>query len=669
MREIHMKKQSSAWGFDPSTQQPELLRAWNRFQETGHPDPDVVSPHIAESWIRSRRHNIDPFGLPCDSLEQDEYRKRVQASAGLINLATPIIENLFESFGSSRYVVALYDSDGYHLLRLAQPEDIRLRENLGLKIGLCFDERSAGTCGFSLAKISKQMIRIAGCEHYLKLLHNLVGIYAPILEPRSRKVIGVIAVGGASLLQYPQTESIVVAARTAIENLLELDRAKRRLFIYSKSLQFAIDFQDDAIILVDRKGRVYEMNQAARKALGLYEEDVTRLHIADVKQFMPISKIITDALLLSDQETIEAECRLGNNMYLLKAQGVRKSGENIEGVLVQMKSVRDLSKICREMTVEQPRYTFEHIVGSSKAIQEVISLARFAARVDGPVVIEGESGTGKELVAQAIHNASRRKHKPFIPVNCAAIPSELIESTIFGHEKGAFTGAVRTHMGKFEMADSGTFFLDEISDMPKTMQAKMLRAIEEGKIDRVGGTRPILVDVRILSATNKDLFELVRSGLFREDLYYRLNVFRIFIPPLRERKEDIIDLIYKMVDEFSAIYEKHLFQVSKGYIDRLLDYDWPGNVRELKNAIQYSIARLEGDSLLAAHLDGFFRHEKRPESHLPEKSEAKGMARLVDLERKMIIETLRSHNDNKTEAARALGISRATLYRKLKSLH
>lgn len=662
------EKQSGAWGFDPSIQQPGLLQAWYRFHETGAPDANIVPPHIAESWLRSRQYNIDPFGPPFSNLEKDEYHKHVQSNARLINLATPIIENLFESFGSSRYVVGLYDGDGYHLLRLAQPEDIRLREKHGIIMGICYDEKYVGTCGFSLAKRLKRPLRITGCEHYLQVLHHVAGVYAPILEPQTERVLGVIAVGGASLIQYPQAESIVVAASTAIDNLLELDKAKRELFIYSKSLQIAINFQDDAIILINRQGRVYEMNKAARKALGLDQQDVTLFHISDLRQSEPVRKIMTDALRLSDQEKIQTECHIGEHTYLLKAQGVIRPGENIEGVLIQLKNVRDISRMFVEMTQEEPRYTFEHIVGSSKAIQEIITLARIAAKGNGPVVIEGESGTGKELLAQAIHNDSRRRGKPFVAVNCAAIPSELIESLIFGHEKGAFTGAVRTHIGKFEMADGGTLFLDEIADMPKTMQAKMLRAIEECKIERVGGKRSIPVDVRILSATNKDLLDQVKRDLFREDLFYRLHVFRIFIPPLRERKEDLLELITRIITEFTATYEKHVSKVSKGYRDRLLNHDWPGNVRELKNAIQYSIARLEGDNLLPAHLDGFFHYA--PKGDLPslKRLPLEKEGSLADFERKIIIQALHSHNDNKTKTALALGISRATLYRKLKAL-
>jgi transcriptional regulator with PAS, ATPase and Fis domain len=243
---------------------------------------------------------------------------------------------------------------------------------------------------------------------------------------------------------------------------------------------------------------------------------------------------------------------------------------------------------------------------------------------------------------------------------------ELIESIIFGHKKGAFTGAVRTHIGKFELAHGGTLFLDEVADMPNTMQAKMLRAIEEGKIERVGGERSISVDVRIVAASNKNLLELVRQNLFRQDLFFRLNVFRIVIPPLRERKADIADLVHLFVDEFTPLFEKRVSSVSGAYIQCLLDYDWPGNVRELRNAVQYSMARLGGRTLMPGHLEGFFPAAQ--EAHPLMASQIGTSLDLSEFEEKVILDALKRHQGNKTEAAKALGIGRSTLYRKLKAM-
>lgn len=656
---------SYSWDFDPSKRQPKLLKAWKDFITTGIVSTKVVPDYIAESWRRSREYKIDPHRIsPKSYLSPEAYDKQIDCSRRIVDLASPIIGNLFESFGASRYIVSLYDSKGYHLIRLAQPEDLKLREQHGLVVGLCFAETSVGTTGFSLACRLRRPVRMIGCEHYLELLHHVSGVYAPIINPRTEDVVGVIAVGGTVLVEYPQAESIVVAASTAIENLLELDQAKTETVIYSRSLEMTIDSLEDGILVVDHRGNIREMNLAARKIFKLGRGASEKQKVTELPYATFLEDVVNSSLQFENPEDYQSEIQLGDHAFLVKAKSIRKENDTTHGVLIQLKNIRVLSQMLHDITVEQPRYTLDSIVGSSASISEIKNLARTAARTEAPVIIEGESGTGKEMIAQAVHNASIRKRKPFVAVNCAAIPMELIESIIFGHKKGAFTGAVRTHIGKFELAHEGTLFLDEIADMPKTMQAKMLRAIEEGRIERVGGEKPITVDVRIVSASNRNLLEQVQQNLLRQDLFFRLNVFRVTIPPLRERKEDIVDLTHLFVDEFMPIFEKRVSKLSVAYIQCLLDYDWPGNVRELRNAVQYSMAKLKGRKLMPGHLEGFF--PGAGEDHPLLKRNTDRSLRLSDFEEKMIREALELYGGNKTEAARALGIGRATLYRKLK---
>jgi sigma-54 dependent transcriptional regulator, acetoin dehydrogenase operon transcriptional activator AcoR len=660
------ESKSYSWDFDPSKRQPELLKAWKRFIATGKISLKIVPDHIAESWCSSRENNVDPYCFsPKSLLNPEEYRKQLNRSQRIISLASPIIKNLFESFGASRYIVSLYDSKGYHLMRLAQPQDLELREQHGLVVGLCFDEISVGTAGFNLACRLRRPVRMIGCEHYMEPLHHVSGVYAPILEPRSQSVVGVIAVGGTVLVEYPQAESIVVAASTAIENLLELDQAKTETVIYSRSLQITIDSLEDGIVVLDHLGNIREMNLVARQILKLEQEVVEKIKITELSNADPLGEIVAKMLQFKNRESYQTEIQIGDNSYLVKAKSIREENETTHGVLVQLKNIRDLSQMLHDITADQPRYTLDSIVGSSNFILEIKNLASIAAKTDAPVIIEGESGTGKELVAQAIHNASNRKWKPFVAINCAAIPAELIESTIFGHKKGAFTGAIRTHIGKFELAHEGTLFLDEIADMPMTMQAKMLRTIEEGRIERVGGEKSITVNARIVSASNKNLLEQIGQNQFRQDLFFRLNVFKIAIPALRERKEDIADLTRQFVTEFELIFEKRVSKISPVYIQRLLDYEWPGNVRELRNAIQYSMARLSGQTLMPQHLDGYFSDMTENHPLIAQKN-IDNFA-LSKLEKKTIRDALQRHGGNKTKTAKALGIGRATLYRKLKN--
>jgi len=308
------------------------------------------------------------------------------------------------------------------------------------------------------------------------------------------------------------------------------------------------------------------------------------------------------------------------------------------------------------------------LVGSSKKMQELFGLIERVATSNVSVLITGESGTGKELVARTLHDLSPRKPKPFVAVNCAAIPETLIESEIFGHEKGAFTGAVERRAGCFELAEEGTLLLDEIGEMPVATQAKLLRVLEDRKLRRLGSKIESPVDVRVLAATNKNPEDAVASGELRGDLYYRLNVFNIHMPPLREHKEDIPAIVDSMLIDMNQKHDRHLAGINEEMMSRLMAYDWPGNVRELRNTIERAVV-LGGEGYLDVnHLPPGFGN--RPARPLPDNQGnlvQVGVGTTVDeVERLLIVKTLESTNNNKTKAAEILGISLKTLHNKLK---
>lgn len=307
------------------------------------------------------------------------------------------------------------------------------------------------------------------------------------------------------------------------------------------------------------------------------------------------------------------------------------------------------------------------LIGSSQAMRDLKNQIGMIAKGDSRVLILGESGTGKELAARAIHSLSKRANASFVEVNCAAIPQELIESELFGHEKGAFTGAVDRKIGKFELANGGTLFLDEIGDMSPLTQAKLLRVIETQKFQRVGGIKDINVDVRIISATNKDLSEEIKTGKFREDLYYRLNVVPIYIPPLRQRKEDIPELIEYFIDEYQKEKGWKRKILTKEALRMLQNYDWPGNVRELKNAVERLMIMTTSDIIDIDIIEktGIISNKIREESyfHYCNLKEARDA-----FERDFIIKKLKENNWNMTKTAEIIGIERSNLYKKIKSL-
>lgn len=302
------------------------------------------------------------------------------------------------------------------------------------------------------------------------------------------------------------------------------------------------------------------------------------------------------------------------------------------------------------------------IIGESQVMRDLIAKIMSVAPTNSRVLIFGENGTGKELVARAIHRNSKRSDRPFIQVNCAAIPDDLIESELFGHERGSFTGAITRSIGKFEQANNATLFLDEIGDMSIRTQSKVLKAIEEGEFTRIGGKEPIKVDVRIISATNKDLQQEVEQGRFREDLYYRLNVIPIYVPPLRERIEDIPLLVSYFLSKFSAENGVKEKRISQSAMKLLQSYHWPGNVRELKNLIERLVIMVSSDSIEVGDLpNNLFEQPKTTKLSAVELRKAKN-----DFEREYILQTLRSCDWNITETAKKLGIERTNLHRKMK---
>jgi len=304
--------------------------------------------------------------------------------------------------------------------------------------------------------------------------------------------------------------------------------------------------------------------------------------------------------------------------------------------------------------------SFSDIIGKGKKIQDILNLVQKVAKTDASVLIRGESGTGKDLIAQAIHNNSIRKEKPFVRAECAVYAEGVLESELFGHEKGAFTGASQSRMGRFELANGGTLFLDEIGDMKPSIQLKLLRVLQEKTFERVGGTKPVRVDVRIIAATNKNLEDAIQKGIFREDLYYRINVVPIYMPTLRERKEDIPDLVNHFIKKFSGKVSNRIKGISPEAKDLLMMYEWPGNVRELENTIERAMVLADGNILLPDHLT--LPTKVLMNQDIPR---AGTLVKVEILEKKLIQEALEQAGWVRTKAAAILGIKRPTLNYKM----
>ncbi len=391
-----------------------------------------------------------------------------------------------------------------------------------------------------------------------------------------------------------------------------------------------------------------------------------------VKQAEPTLPVLLITAFGSVESAVEA-MKVGADDYLAKPVDLYELRRRVQALVERRRLSVEVDELKARL---DERFGFENIVGSSPPMRELFDQIRMVAPTRATVLIRGESGTGKELIANAIHQNSDRKRGRFLPINCAAIPATLMESELFGHEKGSFTGADRAHPGKFEQAHGGTLFLDEIGELSLDLQAKLLRVLEEKTVTRVGGTQGIPVDARILTATNRDLHRLAAEGRFREDLLYRLKVVELRIPPLRERGEDIPRLAHTFVAQLAREYGKPIAGISPEVLQALSAFPWPGNVRELKNVIERMVIFCSDTELRESHLPSELRFHGGP--LLPAPSEAPVLptehrappARDVQpldlLERDAILDTLKKTGGNKTQTARLLGIGLRTLHRKLK---
>ena len=376
-----------------------------------------------------------------------------------------------------------------------------------------------------------------------------------------------------------------------------------------------------------------------------------------VRELDPFLPIIIITAFGSKEVAVEA-VKKGAYDFFTKPFKLAEMEVVVNRALERRRLQRELQEIQEKLA---GRYQLDAIIGYSGRMQEVLRLIKKVSHTDATVLIEGESGTGKELVAEAVHYHSRRKDKPLVKVNCAAIPEGLIESELFGHEKGSFTGAISRKIGKFEAANQGTIFLDEIGDMPLTAQAKVLRVLQDRTFERVGGNQPIHVDVRIIAATNKNLSHEVREKRFREDLYFRLNTFPILLPPLRERKEDIPYLVEHFLRQPAGRIGIEPPAISAETLEYLGKYHWPGNVRELENILERAVIMAEGGLITPARLSSHLT------SSQPSPSPGMGLDEsIARIEKEIILEALKKSGWVQSKAAKALGISERSLWHRVK---
>ncbi|HUW63886.1 MAG TPA: sigma 54-interacting transcriptional regulator [Spirochaetia bacterium] len=455
-------------------------------------------------------------------------------------------------------------------------------------------------------------------------------------------------------------------------------RLEAALLRTEATLASVLDATEDAVCVVDTEERVTAWN---RKAEQLWEIKAADILGRNINEFFP-NLMVTRVARENREVRGEYHQPLPGTHVLINAVPISAGGAVLGGVSAE-KDITEIVHLNRALTKAslevrqlqeavqkggQVAGAFRHLLGHHPRMRDVIALAGRAAPTDATVLIRGESGTGKEILARAVHDAGRRAGKPFIVINCGAIPHDLFESEIFGYEEGAFTGANRKGKpGLLELAEGGTVFLDEIGELPVALQVKLLRVLQDRKFYRVGGYQPVSVDVRVIAATNRQLKNMISSGLFREDLYYRLNVINLEIPPLRERQSDIPELTYHFLQEYGHLYGKEIEEVPPHVMASLISYPWPGNVRELKNTVERLVILTEGNVADTGAIPGYMQD---PAGRGPaDGGKPAGLHSATErAERETIFQALQEAGGNRTVAAGILNIPRSTLYYKMNRL-
>ncbi len=427
------------------------------------------------------------------------------------------------------------------------------------------------------------------------------------------------------------------------------------------------------VLIMDRERRVHAINNAIEQTFGIHLSEVINRRGGEVLNCVHASatdkgcgyseecsecKVRQTALeAISGKKIEKNRARVQLNIrgietnldFLISAAPLDHDGERL--AIVILEDITELNELKKRLKAET---YFAGIISRDALMNELFQTIRDVADVNVPVLIQGESGTGKELVASAIHTEGDRSDRPFVPVNCAALPEGILESELFGHEKGAFTGAIKDKKGRFELADGGTLFLDEIGELPGTVQAKLLRVLQEGRFERVGAEKSKKVDVRIISATNRDLKTEIKKGSFRQDLYYRLAVVPINLPPLKQRRDDIPLLVDHFLNLFTEDGRTYKGSISENALAIMMEYPWPGNVRELQSAVRFALIKSRGKQIRAHHLPLEIQDWRNTRT-------TRGPSKKLDIDR--VKEALKKSGGNKAKAARILGVGRATLYR------
>jgi transcriptional regulator of acetoin/glycerol metabolism len=627
----------------------ELKHEWESFMmnSSNHAQlPTTIRSEILHSWSRCQLFGINPEQKQARTALTTLELKKLLSDSDLYIAAKPIIDNIYHQLIGTGYLITLNDENGKMIYLKGEPEIMRKVEKMNFFPGMDWSEKAAGTNAIGTSIVSKKPIQVFSAEHFCEGFHPMTCSSSPIYHPYTKNVIGAIDFTGLWPSTQPHTLGLAVSLAQMIEQqLTSMYQTKYQLLkeYYQSCL---IKWSDQPILVFSDQSVLVNGDTKLLKALNLKKEKSYDNHLKSKK-------------FLQDPENFAANM---DEFHFIQLQPI----------IINQKEIgyAAIFNYKRKHFAETPFHSRDHqIIGESAEMKLILQKCRQISSFDTPVLLTGETGTGKELFAKYIHEESARKEKPFIAINCGAIQKELIGSELFGYESGTFTGGKKEgKKGKFEEANGGTLFLDEIGEMPMDLQVHLLRVLQEKEITRLGASKTIKIDVKVIAATHKNLESMIDEGLFRRDLFFRLNVISFSIPSLRDRKADILPISNYYINLFTKKYQRpSALRLAEKTTNFFFNYTWPGNIRELRNAIEHAVIFCQSAEIEKSHLPNYLADLKTKQTETDQKHPGLSIRERTEMEqiRNLLFQT----GWNISAVAKKLKIARSTLYRKLKKYH
>lgn len=643
--------------------QNKVKQAWKNFL-SGEGSTSYIRPEILKAWNRCRQLGTNPYNKKPDQLtDPNEIKKKLEENKVLLSVSEPAIKYLYNFIAGSKLFVSVSDAKGCLLLVYCDEEMTPSAKEL---IYTDWSEEKLGNNPIATSIVEKRALFIRGYEHYCIYPHNYTGASSPIHDPRGN-IIGAIAITGRSEIAHHHTLGMISMTAYSIERELKILEALQSIDIAYNHRNTILDSISEGILVINNEYNIIYVNHIFEEYFSTNKDFIINNDIFSFFNDPLIQDIIRRKTSLTDYVS---EITVNNVTLPCTITYTPIKGRFVNDGVIVINKLSRAKKLANKIVETGASLSFNEIIGEDEYFKELIDTAKTFALTDSNILLLGENGTGKDVFAQAIHNYSNRKNGPFIPINCGAIPKELINSELFGYVKGAFTGASKDGSpGKFELANGGTIFLDEIGEMPLEMQTSLLRVIESKVICRIGGHEHTPINVRIIAATNKNLSVEAEANRFRQDLYYRLNVLSITLPPLRERKRDIKPLSLFFLNKLNIKYEKFINNIPDEIWRKFMNYNWPGNIRQLENTIERCVA-LSSDYSLSPDLlpSEIYDYNDHTESNLDDLSNIMETETTIKEynDGELLEQALKRNKWNITKVAKEFKVSRATIYRKMK---